>query len=85
MQVMEEEMASVMEQQQHVRRATQDVLSSRRLDEQQQQLQQQRLADAEARLKKARLLAQGPVLPKVSFALLPGCKTYRTVWFFPQN
>ena len=66
-QVMEEEMGGVMEQQQEVRRALQEVQFSRRLDEQQRQLQQQRLEDAEARLKKARLLVQGPILPKVSF------------------
>ena len=65
-QVMEEEMGGVVEQQQEVRRAMQDVQFSRRLDEQQRQLQQQRLDDAEARLRKARLLVQGPILPKVS-------------------
>lgn len=58
-------MAAVMDHQQAVRQAMQDVMSSRRLDERQQQLQQQRLDDAEARLKKARLLVQGPILPKV--------------------
>ena len=65
-QVLQEETSNIGQLQQDVRRAQQDVLSSRRLEESQQQLQQQRLADAEARLKKARLLVQGPPVPQVS-------------------
>lgn len=64
-QVSEEEMAALLEAQHDVRRAMQSVQSSRRLDEQQQEQQEQHLAEAEARLKKLRLLVQGPCIPQV--------------------
>ena len=64
-QVAEEEMAALPEAQHDVRRAMQSVQSSRRLDEQQQEQQEQHLAEAEARLKKLRLLVQGPSIPQV--------------------
>jgi len=64
-QVAEEETAALLEAQQDVRRAMQSVQSSRRLDEQQQEQQEQHLAEAEARLKKLRLLVQGPSVPQV--------------------
>ena len=57
----------MLDAQQEVRRAMHSVQSSRRLDEQQQEQQQHHLDQAEARLKKLRLLAYGPVIPKVSF------------------
>ena len=64
-QVAEEEMAALLEAQHDVRRAMQSVQSSRRLDEQQQEQQEQHLAEAEARVKKLRLLVQGPSIPQV--------------------
>ena len=66
LQVLQEETSNIGGLQQEVRRAQQDMLSSRRLEESQQQLQQQRLAEAEARLKKARLIVQGPPVPQVT-------------------
>ena len=62
----EEELAAVLDAQQEVRRAMHSVQSSRRLDEQQQEQQQHHLDQAEAGLKKLRLLAHGPVIPKVT-------------------
>ncbi|KAL0037869.1 hypothetical protein WJX79_002900 [Trebouxia sp. C0005] len=66
--VSEEEMAALLEAQHDVRRAMQSVQSSRRLDEQQQEQQEQHLAEAEARLKKLRLLVQGPCIPQALFS-----------------
>ena len=64
-QVAEEEMATLLEAQHDMRRAMQSVQSSRRLDEQQQEQQEQHLGEAEARVKKLRLLVQGPSIPQV--------------------
>ena len=64
-QVAREEIAALLEAQHDVRHAMQSVQSSRRLDEQQQEQQEQHLAEAEARVKKLRLLVQGPSIPQV--------------------
>ncbi len=59
------EIAALLEAQHDARCAMQSVQSSRRLDEQQQEQQEQHLAEAEARVKKLRLLVQGPSIPQV--------------------
>ena len=64
-QVAREELAALLEAQHDVRHAMQSVQSSRRLDEQQQEQQEQHLAEAETRVKKLRLLVQGPSIPQV--------------------
>ena len=75
-QVAEEELAALLDAQQDVRRAQHSMQSSRRLDERQQAQPQLELDQAEARLNKLRLLALGPVIPKVvshSHALYAHC------------